>query len=102
MSDSSAETPERAIVALPLGPIVAMPEELGAQLVLMRRNPAEFTVRSQSKCRFCYKRCAFDLFHPPTPTLAGTWCPDHGWLYFDSNRFRPLGEEYVPKSRRKA
>lgn len=99
MSESTVETKMAPITPPPPGPIVTMPERLSADLVIMRRDPAEFTVRSEAKCKFCYKRNSFDLLHPSSPA-AGTWCPEHGWLHFDSVKIRPNGEEYVPKKKK--
>ena len=79
----------------------AMPEELKKELKRMRRNPDEFTVLRKRGCRFCYqKKNAFDLGHPKNPLNAGSWCLIHGWLFFDSVKIRPIGEEYVPRKRK--
>ena len=80
---------------------VALPEALGKEIKRMRRNPEEFTVLKVAKCRFCYKKNAFDLGHPQNPENAGTWCPVHGWLAFDSVKIRSIGEEVVVRKREK-
>lgn len=82
------------------GTTVSMGDLLRTDILTMRRNPDEFTVTDGAKCKFCYKRVAFDLAHELNPT-AGSWCPIHGWLHFDSVKIRPIGDEYVPKRRRK-
>lgn len=68
--------------------LAGMSEALNAELTRMRRNPAEFTVFSGANCKLCYKKTAFDLSHPKNPT-AGSWCPTHGWLFFDSVKIPP-------------
>lgn len=79
-----------------------MPEPLKTELRRMRRRPEDFTVLRQGRCRLCCKKTALDLGHPKNPTNAGSWCPVHGWLSFDSVKVRPLGEEAVPKRRKEA
>jgi len=69
--------------------ITAIPDNLRAQLDKMRRNPDEFTVLREAKCKLCYKKTALDLGHPLNPANAGTWCPVHGWLLFDSVSIPP-------------
>jgi len=80
---------------------VTMPADLSADLLKMRRDPTQFQVKDNAKCKFCYKRNSFDLEHELNP-VAGSWCPIHGWLHFDSVKIRPIGEEYVPKRKGKA
>ncbi|HLA11395.1 MAG TPA: hypothetical protein VJ023_12485 [Pyrinomonadaceae bacterium] len=75
-----------------------MPEGLKRELRLMRRNPAEFTVLRKGRCK-CRMKNAFDLGHP-VPLNAGSWCLIHGWLFFDSVKIRPTGEEYAPRKRK--
>lgn len=73
-----------------MGTITAMSSDLTAALVKMRRNPLEFTVlRTDAKCKFCYKKTAVDIGHPLNPQNAGCWCPEHGWLVFDSVAIPP-------------
>ena len=58
---------------------------LNSELTRMRRRPEDFTIlREDAKCKLCYKKTAVDLGHPNNPANAGTWCPVHGWLMFDS------------------
>ena len=78
-----------------------IPAAMVDQIVTMRRNPSEFIFLGMSRCKLCYKKCAFDIGHPLAAS-AGTWCPDHGWLYFASNTIRPTGEEYIPKKKKRA
>ncbi len=78
-----------------------LPDELIQQLIIMRRDPAEFTFLGMSRCKLCYKKNAVDIGHPLTPAGAGTWCPEHGWLSFNSSAIRPVGEEYVPSKKRR-
>src|SRR5262245_48479541 len=49
-----------------------------------RRKPEAFSLAHMVKCRFgCGARAAYALSHPQSAE-AGTWCPTHGWLFFDS------------------
>lgn len=80
-----------------------IPDALAQELVVMRRDPSEFVFLRVSKCRLCRdKTGAIDIGHPLNPANAGSWCPVHGWLAFDSVKIRPKGEEYVPKRRKVA
>jgi hypothetical protein len=79
-----------------------LPELLKAEIRKMRRNPEDFIVLRQGRCRLCWKKNALDLGHPQNPTNAGSWCPVHGWLNFDSVKIRPIGEEVQTKRRRRA
>lgn len=76
---------------------VALPDPLIEQISVMRRNPAEFTFLAIARCKLCYKKNAVEIGHPLNPNGAGTWCPFHGFLAFDSVKIRPIGEEYTPK-----
>lgn len=100
IAEQGNQTPE-SYVQRKSGPISSpLPTELVQQLVVMRRNPSEFTFLAMSRCKLCYKKCAVDIGHPLAAT-AGTWCPVHGWLYFASNTIRPVGEEYLPSKKRR-
>ena len=79
---------------------VVKPEALDKELRRMRRDPSEFKVTGIGKCQFCGQKLAVRLTHPLSPE-AGTWCPVNGWLFFDSVAIRPIGEEYMPKKRKK-
>lgn len=79
--------------------LIAMPEELTQELRRMRRDPEEFTVLRALHCSFCTKTTAVTLGHPMNPVKAGTWCPTHGWLFFDSVKITPIGEQ-LPKRKK--
>ena len=81
----------------------SIPAALDAELIRMRRDPHEFTVLSMVHCKFCAPKTksAYELGHPLSTKGAGTWCLTHGWLYFESSKIRPRGEEYIPKKRGK-
>lgn len=68
-----------------------MPQELASELALMRRNAADFTTGRRVKCSLGSDRkgekSACEVIVEGEP--AGTWCPDHGWLWFDSARYPP-------------
>lgn len=66
--------------------LVPMPEVLTLELTRMRRKPQDFTVYYGAKCKLCYKRVAFDVKHA---NGTGSWCPEHGWLQFDSVAIPP-------------
>ncbi len=58
--------------------------ELTAELVKMRRNPANFTIGKVSKCKFCSdKQSGHHVLNRKSENV-GLWCRIHGWLYFDS------------------
>jgi hypothetical protein len=60
------------------------PEALTAELVKMRRNPANLTIGKVSKCKFCTgKESGYHVLNAEFE-LIGFWCSVHGWLYFDS------------------
>jgi hypothetical protein len=72
----------------------AIPGILDFELNLMRRKAAEFRVLKMVKCKFgCGKGSAYTLGHPASRN-AGTWCPIHGWLFFDSVKIQP---EVLPR-----
>lgn len=69
-----------------------MPSGLVAELALMRRNPAEFSLVGKTACYLaCDKtkgaRSAFTI--SCAGGLAGAWCSVHGWLWFDSTALPP-------------
>lgn len=85
-----------------MGTITAsLPDRMIQSIIVMRRNPEEFTFLRMSRCKFCYKTVAYDIGHPLNPTNAGSWCPTHGWLAFDSPKIRPIGDEYIPKKKKR-
>lgn len=69
-----------------------VPQELIAQLVVMRRNPDHFWLRGRSSCSLgCDAkgmRSGYQLGHADADE-AGTWCPKHGWLSFPSDALPP-------------
>jgi hypothetical protein len=68
---------------------MTMPSELTAELTKMRRNPALFAIDKAVRCKFCGKgQTGLALLHAESLN-AGTWCPEHGWLYFDSVKIPP-------------
>lgn len=70
---------------------IPLPGELGAELRKMRRNPAEYSVFSLHKCRFCTKlKTAHHLINAKFGNrIVGSWCSEHGWLFFDSVALPP-------------
>ncbi len=69
----------------------SVPQELVSELRLMRQNPDNFYLRGRSCCLFCGgtgQKNAYQLGHPKS-IEAGTWCPEHGWLSFDSPQLPP-------------
>ena len=68
--------------------VYPLPDALVAELVKMRRNPADFTVSGLSKCKFCSKsKIAYTLLNAKSgPIPVGAWCATHGWLFFESVR----------------
>ena len=68
-----------------------MPQELASELALMRRNAGDFVVGRRVKCSLGSDRkgekSAYEVVAEGEP--AGTWCPEHGWLWFDSARYPP-------------
>ena len=71
--ENDALTPDRAI-----------PDALRRELATMRRNPDGYSVVRMVKCSLgCGKGKAYSLTHADSEN-AGTWCPIHGWLFFDS------------------
>ena len=69
-----------------------VPRELISQIVTMRRNPDHFYLRRQASCSLgCDhkgERSSYQLGHVDSAE-AGTWCPTHGWLSFDSVAIPP-------------
>lgn len=82
---------------------ISMPPELGAEIRKMRRDHVEFTAYGPTRCKWCptESRTRYDLSHPKSE-FAGAWCSAHGWLSFDSVKVRPIGDEYIPRKRKKA
>jgi len=70
---------------------VELPAELAAELTKMRRNPALFKIQQAIQCKFCGKpKTGLALINAKFPERqAGSWCPIHGWLFFDSVAFPP-------------
>lgn len=68
-----------------------LPSELGAELRKIRRNPADFSVSARVKCKFCSKpKTAYHLINAKFgDRVVGSWCPTHGWLFFDSVELPP-------------
>lgn len=68
-----------------------LPNELEAELRKMRRNPADFSVLSMNKCKFCSKpKSAHHLINAKFgDQIVGSWCPVHGWLFFNSVELPP-------------
>lgn len=63
---------------------------LEAELIKMRRNPANFKIGTQVKCKFCSKpKSAYHLLNAKSDEEVGTWCPTHGWLTFNSVQYPP-------------
>ena len=69
-----------------------VPQELISQIQTMRRNPADFYFRRKASCSLgCDRkgeRSSYQLGHVDD-VEAGTWCPNHGWLSFDSVALPP-------------
>lgn len=68
-----------------------LPEDLVAELHKMRRNPANFSVAAQVKCKFCSEpKSAYHVLNAKFgDRVVGSWCPVHGWLFFDSVALPP-------------
>lgn len=78
----------------------ALPNDLISALIKMRRDPCLFAVLRMTQCKFgCGKNSVFAITHPRS-NEAGAWCEIHGWIFFDSVKIRPRGEEYIPKRKR--
>jgi hypothetical protein len=80
--------------------VITMPDNLLAELIKMRQNPEHFSVISMGNCGFCgggTKR-AYQLSSEQSKTVAGSWCPTHGWLHFDSVGYPPT--EHLSDSER--
>lgn len=61
----------------------------------MRRSPDGYSVVKMVKCSLgCGKGKAYSLTHADSEH-AGTWCPTHGWLTFDSVALPPT-ERLLP------
>lgn len=72
-----------------LTPNKSIPIALSAELTAMRRNPDGYSVVRMVKCGLgCGKGKAYSLTHADSEN-AGTWCPTHGWLFFDSVALPP-------------
>lgn len=69
-----------------------VPQELTSEIERMRRNPADFWLRGRAACSLgCDRkgqRSAYQLGYKEI-TEAGTWCPTHGWLTFNSADILP-------------
>jgi hypothetical protein len=76
----------------------SVPQELISQIQVMRRNPTDFYFRRNASCSLgCDRkgeRSAYQIGHPDA-LEAGTWCPTHGWLTFDSVALPPT-ERLLP------
>lgn len=67
----------------------SIPDALRRELAAMRRNPDGYTVSGMVGCKLgCGKRKAYSLTHQDSES-AGSWCPVHGWLFFDSAALPP-------------
>jgi hypothetical protein len=68
-----------------------MPSALHAELDKMRRNPEQFQVKEAITCKIHggKNRNALRLIEGQSEIEAGSWCPVHGWVHFDSVRFPP-------------
>jgi len=70
----------------------SVPPELVSQIETMRRNPTDFYFRRRSSCSLgCDRkgeRTAYQIGHKDVEE-AGTWCPTHGWLSFESALILP-------------
>lgn len=72
-----------------LAPQISIPDTLRRELTTMRRNPEGYSVVRMVKCSLgCGKAKAYSLAHADSAS-AGTWCPMHGWLFFDSVALPP-------------
>lgn len=69
-----------------------VPQELASQLRIMRRNPDDFWVVKRVSCMLGSdrkgERSAYQLGHRNLED-AGTWCPKHGWIRFNSVELPP-------------
>ena len=72
-----------------LTPDKSLPDALRRELTTMRRKPEGYSVVKMVKCNLgCGKLKAYSLTHADSEN-AGTWCPVHGWLFFDSVALPP-------------
>ena len=65
--------------------------ELESELRKMRRNSADFLVSARTKCKFCTKpKSGYHLINAKfRDRVVGSWCAEHGWLFFDSVALPP-------------
>ena len=77
---------------LKTSPLKPVPQELVSQLRIMRRNPDDFWVVKRIGCMLGSDRkgarSAYQIAHPSLDD-AGTWCPEHGWIRFNSVKLPP-------------
>lgn len=75
-----------------------VPQELISEIQTMRRNPTDFYFRRKASCSLgCDRkgeRSSYQIGHADA-SEAGTWCPTHGWLTFDSVALPPT-ERLLP------
>lgn len=68
------------------------PQELISEIERMRRDPARFHVTKRGCCSLgCDKKGQRSTYQLSCGDVqdAGTWCPVHGWLHFDSTALPP-------------
>ena len=88
MGESSMEIVTQSIRTSPTTR-KALPDALRAELKLMRRDPAAYSIVRKVKCGLgCGKQAAYSLTHADCEN-AGTWCRAHGWIFFDSPALPP-------------
>lgn len=92
VAKQSGETSPTTDADIKTSPLGSLPAELISQLTVMRRDPADFRLRGRSSCSLgCDRkgeRSAYQLAHVDV-VEAGTWCPVHGWLSFQSDALPP-------------
>jgi hypothetical protein len=87
LNDATKDTTGEAFVSLT--PDKRIPRTLRRELTTMRRDPDGFSVVRMVKCGpGCGKGKAYSLTHAESEN-AGSWCPNHGWLFFDSVALPP-------------
>lgn len=68
-----------------------LPVQLEAELRKMRRNPTDFSISARTRCKLCSEpKSAYHLINAKFgDRVVGSWCPEHGWLFFDSVELPP-------------
>lgn len=70
---------------------ITMSAGLTAELTKMRRNVKDYHVFGMGTCSFCggKQKPAYQVKSGQSEFVVGSWCPEHGWLHFDSAAYPP-------------